>query len=169
MFFHKKGFDLLLISALLSGAVQVSGNTEMDQQGLQMINSPGLQGDLDRTAKMVLKAVRDGELTGEVKFDVLAIPQSEPVLDKAKEAAKRFVEVRKKLQGSGLKIGITVQFILHGDRGWTVSDPIKFPRCIDLSGEPTRRICPLGKNIQKYAYDIFRIFAQTHPDMIDMD
>ena len=162
-------FLLFLTVSLLSGTVQLTGNTEMNKQDLQMINSPGLQGDLDQTAKMVLKAVKDGELTGEVKFDIFAIPQSDPVLDKAKEAARRFAEIKEKLRGCGLKVGITVQFVLHGDRGCTVSDPKKYPRCIDLKGEPTRRICPFGKNIQKYTYDIFRIFAQTHPDMIDMD
>ena len=164
-----KKFNHLLISALLLGAFQLTGNTDMNKQYLDMINSPGLQGDLDQTAKMVLKAVKDGELTGEVKFDIFAIPQSDPVLDKAKEAARRFAEIKEKLRGCGLKVGITVQFVLHGDRGWTVSDTEKFPRCIDLKGEPTRRICPFGKNIQKYTYDIFRIFAQTHPDMLDMD
>ena len=141
----------------------------MKTPDLQMINSPGLYGDLDRTAEMVLKAVRDGELSGEVKFDIWAIPQREPVLDKAKEAAKRFAAIKAKLRGCGLKVGITVQFVLHGDRGCTVSDAEKFPRCIDIGGKPTRRICPLGKNIQKYTYDIFRIFAQAGPDMLDMD
>ena len=141
----------------------------MNTQDLQMINSPGLYGDLDQTAEMVLKAVKDGELTGEVKFDIWAIPQREPVLDKAKEAARRFAAIKEKLRGCGLKVGITVQFVLHGDRGCTVSDPAKYPRCIDINGNPSRRICPFGKNIQKYTYDIFRIFAQTGPDMLDMD
>lgn len=88
----------------------------MKTPDLQMINSPGLYGDLDRTAEMVLKAVRDGELSSEVKFDIWAIPQREPVLDKAKEAAKRFAAIKAKLRGCGLKVGITVQFVLHGDR-----------------------------------------------------
>ena len=141
----------------------------MNVPDLQMINSPGLLGDPEETAAMVRKAVRDGELTGEVKFDIWAIPQRPPVLDKAGEAARRFAAIREKLRGTGLKVGITVQFILHGDRGCTVSDPAVYPRCIDIGGKPTRRICPFGENIRKYAYDVFRIFAQTRPDMLDMD
>lgn len=142
----------------------------MNTHVLHLINTPGIgNGFNQRTVDMIRQAQRDGELSGEVKFTVKLRPQSEPVLDKVKFAAGEFKKYKQALSGSGLKVGLVAQFILHGDRGITVCDSAKFPRCVNVHGKATPRICPLGRNILQYAFDAFRILAEAGPDMIDMD
>lgn len=117
----------------------------------------------------VLKAIKAGEISRQISFNIPMRPQEAPLLAKAQYCAESFSLFKKDLEGCGLKVGINVLFIMHGDRGITKSDDTLFPRCVGIDGNTRMRICPLNEDFIKYVRDVFAILAAAGPDFFAMD
>ncbi|MBI4979029.1 MAG: hypothetical protein HZC28_16235 [Spirochaetes bacterium] len=102
----------------------------------------------------------------DVAFSLPLSPQEhEPTMTKAEYLRDLFIEMRKPLEDSGLKVGILLQSLIgHG----TPTDA-KYQRSINSNGVETQSICPLDTEFQEYIYNAVATVAASRPDFLLVD
>jgi hypothetical protein len=91
--------------------------------------------------------------------------EKKPTMAKANYLSDCFVEMKERLVGSGLQIGILAQSTI-GHGGHTEAE---FQRIIGMNGYKTGSMCPLDPEFQNYLRDVFGIVTETKPDFLMVD
>lgn len=102
----------------------------------------------------------------DIAFMMPLLPEEKvPTMAKTQYLSKLFVEMKNRLENSGLRIGILVQSSMgHGSH-----TEAGFQRIVNSDGIETECICPLDSGFQKYLEDSMSLLANTEPDFLIID
>ena len=140
---------------------------KMNDAKFRIINiSPLMSAHKEEIAKDLLR-LRDECGVTDVAFMLPLSPEGEtPSNAKAEHLRNLFLEMRKPLEGSGLKIGILIQSTIG--HGTAVTDA-KFQRSVNAKGWSGNNMCPLDANFQSYVRKAVETVASTKPEFLLVD
>ncbi len=114
---------------------------------------------------MVNEAIRIKKETGldEVALSLTLHPEGFPALEKPRFAAEIFREYKKKLDRTGIKVGILMQSLLgHGWPGGQTCGE-SWQRAVNIHGRQGMRMCLLDPGFQNYLTETIRLLAREKP------
>jgi hypothetical protein len=155
----------------MSAATVVKSTTgnRSGKNGLRLISIEPLAPE-DKAAQVVAdikKMALQGVLT-EVAFSMTLVPEGNPPIDKVKEFAPRYNNLRKLLGEVPFKVGILAQATVG--HNYPLVNPFSFQPQVSLDGTVNAgAVCPYDKNFRDYLRTTFKELAQLKPDFIIVD
>ena len=96
------------------------------------------------------------------------LPEGDDPYRKADYFISAYAELKKKLQGSGIRLGVLIQSLIG--MGRPAFPPTgNFQHTVNHLGVPSRRICPLDPGFQKYCRYVVRSLAELDPELFLLD
>ena len=122
-----------------------------------------LPGHLAEQAEDVLNLQKEVGIS-DVCIFVNLYPEKPPFDDKIDRFCELFLDMKKRLSGSGLRMGALIQPVFGtGDHGQLANCP-GFRHMVSMDGHETMRICPMDSKFQDYVYSNMSKMTKAGPD-----
>ena len=123
----------------------------------------------DRAAESAedLRRLARESVVDAVAFACTLVPEGDGPVDKAAACAEAFADMKRRLEGSGLRTGILLQATMG--HGWTPDAPAPFGRIVPRDGSSPYVFCPLDPDFLGFMRGQVRTLAACRPDFMMTD